>query len=343
MINIGIIGYGYWGPNLVRNFVESGNCRVAVCDLRPDRLSLVRTRYPVVETTTDARSLISDPRIDAIAIATPVFAHYDLAAEALKAGKHIFVEKPFTSSSEEALRLIEEARKRKLVIMVDHTFVYTAAVRKIRELVQGGDLGNLYYYDSVRINLGLFQRDVDVIWDLAVHDFSIMDYVLGCRPTAISATGISHVPGGRENIAYITAFFENNLIAHIHVNWLAPLKVRRSMIGGSRKMIVYDDVEPSEKVKVYDKGISVTNVQDSTYKMMMIGYRTGDVWIPQLEITEALRTEASHFLRCIECGEEPVTGGEAGLRVVDLLESATQSMKKHGEPIKLPSTRGAAA
>jgi len=343
MMNIGIIGYGYWGPNLVRNFVEDANCRVAVCDLRPERLAQVRTRYPGLEVTSDSSALIHDPKIDAIAIATPVSRHFDLALEALKAGKHVLVEKPLTSSSEEALRLMEEAERRNLVIMVDHTFVYTSAVRKIRDLVESGDLGDLYYYDSVRINLGLFQRDVDVIWDLAVHDFSIMDVVLPSRPCAISATGLSHVPGGQENVAYITAFFETNLIAHIHVNWLAPLKVRRSMIGGSRKMIVYDDVEPSEKVKVYDKGINLTNGSDNTYKKMMVGYRTGDVWIPQLEMTEALRCEASHFIRCVESGEQPITGGDAGLRVVELLEAATHSMKKHGEPVELAVRRGAAA
>jgi predicted dehydrogenase len=336
MINVGVIGYGYWGPNLVRSFIESPECRVAgVCDLRPERLALVNARYQGVRTTTSAAELIQDPSIDAIAIATPVSHHYRLALEALQAGKHVLVEKPLTSCSEEAFRLIDEADRRKLILMVDHTFVYTPAVRKIRDLVTQGELGDIYYYDSVRVNLGLFQEDVDVIWDLAVHDFSIMEFVLGRRPTAVSATGISHVDGRKEDVAYITVFFEDRLIAHIHVNWLSPVKVRRTLIGGSRRMIAYDDVEPSEKVKVYDRGIDLTNPGTESDYQMMVSYRSGDVWVPALPNTEALKIEAAEFLRCIGSGAQPLTDGQAGMRVVQILEAATYSMQGRGRLVEL--------
>lgn len=335
MIGVGVIGYGYWGPNLVRNFAEvDGAHVVAVCDRRPERLALAKSRYPYIETTDVAMEVVADPRIDAIVIATPVSTHFELARQALRAGKHVLVEKPLAATSDEAERLIEEANRRRLILMVDHTFVYTGAVRKIRELITDGLLGQLYYYDSVRVNLGLFQHDVNVIWDLAVHDLSIMDYVLPQRPVAISATGMSHIPGQPENIAYITLFFADSLIGHIHVNWLAPAKVRRTLIGGSQKMIVYDDLEPSEKVKVYDRGITLTDNPESIYRML-IGYRTGDMWAPQVDMTEALRTEVLHFIRCIEEGERLITDGEAGLRVVRTLEAATRSISDRGQPVEL--------
>ncbi len=335
MIGIGIIGYGYWGPNLVRNFAETpGSKVVAVSDLRQERLRLAGLRYPGTKLTTVHEELIMDPRVDAVAIATPVSTHFDLAMGALRAGKHVLVEKPLTASSEQAKRLIEESQRRKLVLMVDHTFVYTGAVRKIRELVIQGELGDIYYYDSVRVNLGLFQHDVNVVWDLAVHDLAIMDYVLPERPKAVSAAGISHIPGNPENIAYMTLFFDGNLIGHIHVNWLAPVKLRSTLIGGSRKMILYDDLEPSEKVKVYDKGVMVDMNGESIYQML-IGYRTGDMWAPRLDHTEALRTEATHFVECVEESKRPITDGEAGLRVVRVLESATESMKVKGRLIEL--------
>lgn len=341
MIGVGVIGYGYWGPNVVRNFSEAPGARVvAVSDMSPERLALARSRHPAVETTADYRDLLANPQIDAIAICTPVSSHFEATLGALRAGKHVLVEKPLTTSSEQASRLIEEAERRQRLLMVDHTFVYTGAVRKIRELVASGALGELYYYDSVRVNLGLFQHDVDVIWDLAVHDLSIIDYVLPSRPCAVSATGISHVAGEPENIAYITLFFESRLMAHVHVNWLAPVKVRRTLIGGSHKMILYDDVEPSEKVKVYDKGITLRDGPESVYKML-ISYRTGDMWAPQLDTTEALQTEVRHFLRCLQEGERPITGGEAGLQVVRVLEAGTRSMKERGWPVELPQGRGA--
>jgi predicted dehydrogenase len=342
MIRIGVIGYGYWGPNLVRNFVEAPGAQVgAVCDLRPERLAKVQARYPAVETTIDYQEMLASSHIDAIAVATPVSTHFDLAMQALRAGKHVLVEKPLAATSEQAVRLVEEADRRNQVLMVDHTFIYTGAVRKIRELVTRNGLGDIYYYDSVRVNLGLFQHDVNVIWDLAVHDLSIMDYVLPSQPCAVSATGMRHVPGEPENIAYLTLFFDGCLIAHIHVNWLAPVKVRRTLIGGSRKMIVYDDLEPSEKVKVYDKGITVNNNAESVYRML-IDYRTGDMWAPQLEITEALQTEVLHFVHCIEESEHPITDGEVGLRVVQILEAATHSMAEQGRLVELDTRRVAA-
>ncbi len=335
MIQVGVNGCGYWGPNLIRCFSEASGVTVAaVSDLRADRLAPLRKRYPAIETTQNAAELISNPRLDAIAIATPVATHFELAMKALAAGKHVLVEKPMTASAESSLRLMEEADRCNLVLMVDHTFVYTGAVRKIRELIAGGQLGELYYYDAVRVNLGLFQHDVDVIWDLAVHDVSIMDYVLPLRPLAVSATGMSHVPGRRENVAYLTIFCENNFIAHVHVNWLAPVKVRRTMIGGSRRMIVYDDVEPSEKVKVYDKGIAMSEEGEDVVEMR-IRYRAGDVWIPQLDISEALKVEAAEFIGSIEQGRTPLTDGLAGLRTVRILEAATRSMKAKGQLMEL--------
>lgn len=335
MIGIGIIGYGYWGPNLLRNFYETPKGTViAVSDLRPERLVQAQGRYPTVETTHDYRELLTDPRIEAVAIATPVSTHFDLAMAALKAGKHVFVEKPFVVNSEQAERLIEEADRRNRILMVDHTFVYTPAVRKMADLANSGQLGDLYYYDSVRINLGLFQHDVNVLWDLAVHDLAIIDHLFAAQPVAVSATAMGHVAGEPENTAYLTLFFEGALIAHVHVNWLAPVKIRMTLLGGSQKMIVYDDLQPSEKIKVYDRGISVNDNRESMYQMR-INYRAGDMWAPQLAATEALQTEALHFLECIEGSTRPLTDGEAGLRVVRILEAATRSIQERGRPIDL--------
>jgi predicted dehydrogenase len=339
MIKVGVIGYGYWGPNLVRNFFEVTETEVvAVSDMREDRLKLVRSRYPAIAVTTDVHKLLDNPEIEAVAIATPVSTHFNLAMQALESGKHVMVEKPMTSSSEQALRLIEEADRRKLTLMVDHTFVYTGAVRKIKELVNSGRIGDIYYYDSTRINLGLFQGDVDVIWDLAVHDLAIMDHILPASPCAVTATGVNHVAGGTENLAYLTMFFEGSLIAHINVNWLSPVKVRRTLLGGSKQMIVYDDMEPSEKVKVYDKGITVNGDRDSLYRLL-VGYRSGDMYAPQLDVTEALKLEIQHFARCIRNGEKPITGGHAGLQVVRILESASLSMRQRGRLVELEPLR----
>jgi predicted dehydrogenase len=336
-INIGVIGYGYWGPNLVRNFMELPDAEVKmVSDFRAELLAKAQARYPTIQVTTNCQDIFNNPEIHAVAIATPVSSHFDLALAALQAGKHVMVEKPMAVSSEQGQKLIDEAERRQLILMVDHTFVYTGAVRKMRDLVVNRTIGDIYYYDSVRVNLGLFQHDVNVIWDLAVHDLSIMDYVLPSQPYAVSATGMSHVPGKVENLAYLTLFFEDNLMAHINVNWLAPVKVRRTMIGGSQRMIVYDDLEPSEKIKVYDKGITLNgNANDESMYQMLIGYRAGDMWAPHLEVTEALRAEGAHFVDCIRTGDRPITDGHAGLRVLRILEAATESMKQHGKLVKL--------
>jgi len=335
VIRIGVIGYGYWGPNLVRSMFETVETSVvAVSDMREERLRLVHSRYPAVEVTTDHQRLLENPEIDAIAIATPVHAHYELALQALQAGKHVLVEKPITSNSQQALRLIDEAERRGLVLCVDHTIVYTGAVRKIKDMIDSGRLGDIYYYDSTRINLGLFQRDVDVIWDLAVHDLAIMGYVLPSAPCAVAATGINHVTGGTENLAYLTMFFEENLIAHVNVNWLSPVKIRRTLIGGSKQMIVYDDMEPSEKVKIYDKGITINSGTDSLYNAL-VGYRSGDMFAPQLDVSEALKVELQHFAHCIATRATPLTDGYAGLQVVRILESASLSMRQRGKLIEL--------
>lgn len=335
MIGIGVIGYGYWGPNLVRNFSQAQGARVlAVCDQRAERRAQVEQVYPSVKTYSDVAEMLRDPAIDAVAVATPVSSHYPLALQALQAGKHVFVEKPFTATVEQGERLVEEAEKRRLTLMVDHTFIYTSAVRKIKELLDKGDLGQLYYYDSVRVNLGLFQSDVSVLWDLAVHDLSIMDYLIERSPVTVAATGMAHVPGRPENMAYLTCYFSSNLIAHFHVNWMAPVKVRQTLIGGSEKMIVYDDIEMSEKIKVYDKGIIVSDAEEAVYQRH-VGYRSGDMWAPRLDNIEALKIEAEHFVQCVEAGTQPLSSGHAGLRVVRILEAATRSMANRGQPVEI--------
>ncbi len=335
MIRIGVIGYGYWGPNLVRNFMLNPGTRVvSVCDRASSRLDQVQALYPAVKVTSLPDDLIADPAVDAVAIATPVASHYDLAMAALKAGKHVFVEKPITATSEQALHLIDEAARRRLVLLVDHTFVYTGAVRKMREIIRETSFGQLRYYDSVRVNLGIFQHDVNVLWDLAVHDLSIMAYVLDAAPVAVSATGHSHVRGQPENMAFLTVFFASDLIAHINVNWLSPVKIRRTLVGGSKRMIVYDDLETSEKLKVYDKGITVTETPDDIRKLM-VSYRTGDLWSPKVNDTEALQVEVVHFVACVKGEQQPLTGGEQGLEIVRLLEAADESMRKRGAPVDL--------
>jgi predicted dehydrogenase len=344
MIKIGVIGYGYWGPNLVRNFCDCADTTVvAVSDLDPRRLQSLCARYPAVRTTTDYREMLRGNEIDAVAIATPVSTHFNIAMEALRAGKHVWVEKPLTRTTAEGEQLVNEAERRNLLLHVDHTFVYTGAVRKIHELVRSGSLGQVYYYDSVRVNLGLFQHDINVVWDLAVHDLSILDFLLESQPEAVSATGMSHVHGRPENLAFITLFFHSNLIAHLHVNWLSPVKVRKTLIGGSQKMVVFDDLETSEKVKVYDKGITLSLAEnpDAVYKEL-VGYRTGDMWSPKLDTAEALQIEAEHFVDCIEGREKPITDGSAGLRVVQILEAASRSMAERGRPVELTRSLTAA-
>src|SRR5687767_4393995 len=335
MIRVGVIGYGYWGPNLVRNFMLApGSAVTRVCDLREERLTPLQKIYPGLKTCTRATDLINDPDIDAVVIATPVSSHFELALAALQAGKHVLVEKPLASTSDHARRLVDEAAARKLILLVDHTFVYTDAVRKIRELISSGQLGQIYYYDAVRVNLGLFQHDVNVIWDLAIHDLSIIDHVLPEKPVAVSATGISHVPGEPENVAYITLFFSSSQIAHVHVNWLTPVKVRHTLIGGSEKMILYDDLEPSEKVKIYDKGITVSQSPEAVYEML-VSYRSGDMWAPRLDATEALQIEAQHFVDCIENNKKPETDGTDGLRLVRIVEAAEKSLRARGQLVEI--------
>ena len=335
MINIGILGYGYWGPNLVRNFAETSGVTVsAVADLDSKKLELVQRRYPGIRTTVRFQDLLQDPAIDAIAVATPVATHFELGMAALKAGKHLWLEKPMTETLIQAKELTDEAERRRRIIFVDHTFIYTGAVRRMGELIKNDELGRVYYYDSTRVNLGLFQRDVNVIADLAVHDFSILDYLLGEHPSAVSASGTNHFPGTPENLAYITLFYDSGTIAHANVSWLAPVKVRQILIGGSKRMITYDDLEPSEKVKIYDKGISFTEDPKQIYEMR-VGYRTGDMWAPKLDGTEALRTGCEHFVDCVQRGTKPLTDGQLGLRVVELIEAATSSMRKRGETVHI--------
>ncbi|MBF9233904.1 Gfo/Idh/MocA family protein [Microvirga alba] len=347
MIGIGIIGYGYWGPNLARCVMEADGCVVAsIADQSAAARARAASRYGSARIEEDWRTLVSDPRVDAVVVATPTRIHFELAFAALKAGKHVLVEKPMAATSREASILIEEAEKRGLVLMVDHTFVYTGAVQKIRDLVVTGVIGDCYYYDSTRINLGLFQRDVNVIWDLAVHDLAIMDFALGVRPLAVSATGAGHIKGSPENMAHITFYLDGGATAHLNVNWLAPVKIRRTLIGGSRRMIVYDDVEPSEKVKVYDRGVYHGNEADDpdqredVYRMLL-SYRMGDVWTPQLPVKEALLSEVEHFVQCIDSRTTPLTSGASGLRVVTMLEGASQSLRQRGHPVELADMRHA--
>jgi len=331
---VGIIGCGYWGPNLLRNFAENEAAELRwICDADPARLAAMGRRYPAAKTTTDYQHLLDDPQLDAIAVVTPVATHFQLARRALLAGKHLLVEKPLTATAGEAEELIELADRNQRTLMVDHTFVYTGAVRKMKEIVKSGELGDLLYFDSVRINLGLFQKDINVLWDLAPHDLSIMDYLIERQPDAVSAIGSCHIEQGIENIAYLMMHFADDFIAHFHFNWLAPVKIRRTMIAGSRKMILYDDIEPTEKVRIYDKGVTTNRVdpdREADYQTL-VSYRTGDVWAPKLDSTEALRHVVSEFLASIRSGRQPLTDGQSGLRVVRLLEAAQQSIKNNGQ------------
>lgn len=341
MLGIGVIGYGYWGPNLVRNFAQTtGGAVVAVCDQSADRLTAVNKLYPAITTYDSVDDMLADPAVDAVAIATPVTSHFPLAKRCLEAGRHVFVEKPFTRTSAEGEELVQLGRDKDLTVMVDHTFIYTSAVRKIHDLVRDGQLGELYYYDSVRVNLGLFQSDVSVMWDLAVHDLSIMDYLLDRDPVTVSATGVAHVDGQPENMAYLTCMFPDNLIAHFHVNWLAPVKVRQTLLCGSEKMVVFDDVDMSEKVKVYDKGVILDDAAEHVYQRH-VGYRTGDMWAPRLDNVEALSVETQHFVDCVASGEVPESDGCAGVRVVRILEAAHESMAQQGRPIEVSPMREA--
>lgn len=333
MIRVGIIGYGYWGPNVARNFNALERAKlVAVCDGNPAALARAKAHYPGVRVTSNSDDLLSSEDIDAVAVITPVSSHYPLAKKALLEGKHVFVEKPFTCTVEQGEELVELAHQHDRIIMVDHTFLFTGAVKKIRQLLENGALGGLYYYDSTRVNLGLFQHDVNVIWDLAPHDLSIMDHLIESRPEAVSATGETHL-NGHEDLAFITIYFPNNVIAHINVNWLSPVKVRTTLIGGEKKMLVWNDLEPDEKIRVYDKGVQVKN-RTGVYELL-VSYRSGDMWAPRIEQTEALKAEADYFLDCIEKKEIPFNDGAAGVRVVKMLQAAHQSLKQKGKAVAL--------
>jgi predicted dehydrogenase len=333
MVKFGIVGYGYWGPNVVRNLEQiDGSQVVAVCDKSPTSRKRIQKAHPHVRVTAESADLMTSPDIDAIAVITPVWTHYELAKAALENGKHVFVEKPFTSCAEQAEELINLAEQKSLKIMVDHTFLFTGAVRKISQLLDDGALGKLYYYDSTRVNLGLFQHDVNVIWDLAPHDLSIIDHLIEERPEAVSATGQTHL-NGHEDIAFITVYFPNKIIAHINVNWLSPVKVRTTLIGGEKKMLVWNDLEADEKIKIYDKGVDITSRQ-GLYNLL-VNYRSGDMWSPQVEQVEALKLELSYFVECITENKIPHNDGKSGLRVVQLLEAASKSLAKRGELVYL--------
>lgn len=334
MLRVGVIGYGYWGPNIVRNFnTAAGSKVVKVCDSNVEALKRLKKSYPDMPVTADSDELIRSGDADVVAIATPVFTHYELAKKALLNGKHVFVEKPFTYTVEEAESLIELAEQKRLKIMVDHTFLFTGAVRKMKELIGEGALGDLLYFDSTRVNLGLFQHDVNVVWDLAPHDLAIMDYLIPEKPVAVVATGESHYNRGMEDVAYVTFYFPKHLIAHVNVNWLSPVKVRTTLLGGTRKMLVWNDLDPDVKIRIYDKGVSVSN-QEGVYDLL-VSYRSGDMWAPKLDQTEALKLLADHFVECVGNGTRPINDGAAGLRVVRMLQAADRSLKKKGELVYL--------
>jgi predicted dehydrogenase len=333
MVRVGVIGYGYWGPNIVRNLQSIDQARVvAICDTSPAALRRASQAYPAVPVTTEPSEVISSRDVDVVAVVTPVWTHYELTKAALLEGKSVFVEKPFTSASQQAEELIELAERKNLKVMVDHTFLFTGAVRKIRQLVDEDVLGHLYYYDSMRVNLGLFQHDVNVVWDLAPHDLSIIDYLVQARPEAVAATGETHL-NGVEDVGFITVYFPGKTIAHVNVNWLSPVKVRTTLIGGEKRMLVWNDLEADEKVKVYDKGVRMTN-GEGIYQLL-VSYRSGDMWAPKIEQTEALKTELSYFIDCVTNNKAPFNDGAAGLRVVRMLEAADKSLRQKGRAVPL--------
>jgi predicted dehydrogenase len=333
VVKFGVVGYGYWGPNVVRNLDQlDGSAVVAVCDKSPTARKRIHKNYPQVKVVSETAELMSSTEIDAIAVVTPVWTHYELTKAALENGKHVFVEKPFTSDSSQAEELINLAAKKNLKIMVDHTFLFTGAVKKIGQLLEEGTLGKIYYYDSTRVNLGLFQHDINVIWDLAPHDLSIIDHLIKETPEAVSATGQTHL-NGHEDVAFITVYFPNKIIAHINVNWLSPVKVRTTLIGGEKKMLVWNDLEADEKIKVYDKGVHITSPEG--VRNLLVNYRLGDMWAPQIEQVEALKHELAYFVDCISGNQTPFNDGVAGLRVVKLLEAANQSVRKRGALVYL--------
>jgi len=341
MIGIGIVGFGYWGPILARAVADADDANIEMIgDFSDGARERAGRRHPSARLVADWRDIISDPAVDAVMVATPVNTHFEIALAALRAGKHVLVEKPMAETPAKAARLVEEATRRGVVLMVDHTFVYTGSVRKIRDLITSGQLGDVYYYDSTRVNLGLFQRDVNVIWDLAVHDFAIMDFLFDAEPVAISASAAGFLPGSPENMAHLTVYYDDGAMAHLNVNWLAPVKLRQILVGGSRRMVIYDDMQTSEKVKVYDRGVALDGSAVET-REQRISYRIGEMWAPAISAKEALLTEVEHFIDCIVNGAKPQTGGEAGLRVVEMLAAASHSTVLRGRPVELGGMRKA--
>ena len=333
-LSIGIIGYGYWGPNMVRNFYAQSGCTIKmVADVRDERLAIVRKTYPAIETVRDASEIIKNTAIDAIVIATPVFTHYPLAKAALEAGKHILVEKPFVSKVSDGEELIDIAIQKKKVIMVDHTFLYTGAVNKIKSLIDDGVIGKVNYVDSTRINLGLFQPDINVLWDLAAHDISILNYLVPDKPCSVQATGISHTKNGIENIAYLTVKYPSDLIAHFSCSWSSPVKIRKFLIGGDKKMIVYDDMEPTEKIKVYDTGVDYKTDEDK--RNILVDYRVGDIYVPKVPLQEALAGVAKDFIDSITTGKAIRSDHISGINVVKVLEAAQVSIKNNGKEVAI--------
>ena len=336
MIKVALIGCGYWGPNLIRNFVACPATNLQwACDLDEERLSKVLRPYPGVRQTTDMNKLLADNDIDAVAIATPVHSHYKIGKAVLEADKHVLIEKPLASSVDEGLELVELAKSNGLQIMVDHTFCYNSAVLKIKEIIDAGTLGEVFYFDSVRINLGLFQNDINVVWDLAPHDLSILDFIIGKTPNHLSATGVCHAGNDIENIAYLSLGYSNSFMAHFHLNWLSPVKIRRTIICGSEKMLVWDDLEPAEKIKIYDKGIEVENDGRKQKERLMVSYRSGDMYAPHVDGTEALSLMVKEFAECITQKRPAHTDGEAGLRVLRVLEAADHSIKNGGMTVQV--------
>lgn len=330
-VEIGLIGFGYWGPNLARNFVAQDNCRLKyVVDLNPQRLAAAKKLYPTVLATDRAQDVINDPEIDAVVIASPVASHYPLAKKALLQGKNVLIEKPLTRFSAQAKELITLAKKKKLVLMVDHTFLYTGAVRRIKALIENGEIGQIHYFDSTRINLGLFQQDINVVWDLAPHDLSILRYLVKEKPYSISAHGVSHTSSRMENLAYITLNYQSNLIAHFTLSWSSPVKIRKTLIGGSKKMVVYDDLEPTEKVRIYD-----TSFSERESAKLLVDYRVGDIYIPKIPQGEALNELAKDFLTAVTTGRHPLSDGEFGLEIVQILEAAEKSIRLKGKEVLL--------
>lgn len=334
MVGIGIIGYGYWGPNLLRNFYTAANTKViAVSDARQERLDMVKKLYPSIHLITDSDELLANDEIDAIVIATPVFSHFDLAKQALLKGKHVLLEKPMTSTVAEAKELIALAKEKNLVLMVDHTFLYTSAVQKIKSLKESGEIGDLQYFDSTRINLGLFQSDINVLWDLAPHDISILLHLVDEKPVSVNATGISHTFNGLENIAYLTVNYASSFVAHFSCSWSSPVKIRTILVGGSKKMILFNDVEPTEKIKIYDTGVEVK--EDEEKHKLLVDYRVGDVFIPKLANSEALGGMAKDFISAIAEGKSPVSDASLGLEVIKILEAAQLSIRNNGREEKI--------